>query len=224
MKSLSIYKVSQFDFNDSVSFPNGTGSIAPAGKTLTISGDVLQPFTCTYNVTVQEDILVKDMTTGAFIPTDEYKKSTTFSTFYDRTKDNLFVVAPSVISKGFMKELESNYNSKMGKATVYDFDFTKISMFEDGAPGIYFNVDDDTDVNTKHFFGSGVQDNDEVIEAIDKDNATYLIAKLDVNGKQRTIGFSKKGTLVMYSKPDDDNMEQPYMQLAIDTLIAVSQQ
>ncbi|EEI25816.1 hypothetical protein [Lentilactobacillus hilgardii] len=224
MKSLSVQKVSRFDFTDSVSFPDSSGSIALAGNTLTISNDILQPFTCTYNITVNEDILVKDMETGKFVPTDEYKKSTTFPAFYDQTKGILFLMAPSIISKGFMKELINSYGPKLATSGVYDFDFTKISRFEVRASGIYFNVDDDTDVDTKHFFGSGVQDNDEVIDAIDKDNATYLMAKIDVDGEQRTIGFSKKGTLVIYSKLNDDGVEQPYLQLAIDTLIAISQQ
>lgn len=224
MKSLTVCDVEKFEFDDSVSFPDTLGSIAPTGKTLAIAGDILQSYTCTYNVLISEDILAKDMTSGNFIPTEEYKKSNTFSAYYDQTKKILYLLTPSTISKGFIKSLTDAYLNKIGNLTKHDFDFAKIASFEDGARGIYFNVDDDTDVDSKHFFGSGVQDNAEVIEALDKNNATYLMAKLDVNNKQRTIGFSKKGTLVIYSKPDTGEEEKDYLELALNTLLAINQQ
>ncbi|KRK87487.1 hypothetical protein FD17_GL001240 [Lentilactobacillus sunkii DSM 19904] len=223
VKSLSIYNVNKFEFVESVSLPDSSGSIAPVGKSLTINRDTVLPFTCTYNIIINEDILAKDMKNGTYIPTESYKKSNTFSGFFDETRNLLLLMAPAAVSKNFIKELENNYPNKIDKLSTYTFDFHNIHSFERGARGIYFNVDDDTDIDTKHFFGNGVQENVEVQDAIDNDKATYLMAKIDVDNKERTIGFSRKGTLVIYSKPNDDS-DQGYLQLALDTLLALSQQ
>lgn len=90
--------------------------------------------------------------------------------------------------------------------------------FEKHAKGLYFAVDEDT-ITSKHFFGTGVETDDEAADAIDNEKATYLIANIDVLGKSRTIGFSKKGALVLYSKPSDIDKERPYLELAIETLL-----
>ncbi|GIQ94183.1 hypothetical protein [Lactiplantibacillus plantarum] len=222
MKSISIFHVDRFDVTDSISFLEDAGSLSPVGKTLVINHETLQEYTCTYNVTINEDILVKQLTTGQYVPADEYKKSNTFPLFYNKTNNIIFILAPTTIVKGFVETLTDNYGTKVGNLSRFEFDFGKISKFETNAKGLYFNVDD-TSVDTKHFFGAGVQNDDEANEAIDNKTATYLMAQLDVAGKARTIGFSRKGALVIYSKPDVNEHEKPYLQLAMDTLLVINQ-
>lgn len=96
-----------------------------------------------------------------------------------------------------------------------------IVLFGVGSLSLYFKVDE-TQISSKHFFGAGVEQNDEAADAIDQNKATYIIGELDVASQKRTIGFSKKGTLVFYSKPNDMlNLTYPYLQLTADTLMAI---
>lgn len=221
MKSLTIYKCSKFDITDSVALlqdNEDAGNIAPNGDSIIISKKSFLPFTCTYNVKVKQDILV--LINSAYTPVPFYKESNSFPAFYSNKENLLFVFAPSPVAKGFTDALVSTYNDKVKLDNTLKFDFNTIKTFEESAKGLYFAVDEAT-INSKHFFGTGVEKDDEAAEAIDEQRATYLMAKIDILGKSRTIGFSKKGAMVLYSKPSDIKNEHPYLELATETLKAI---
>ncbi|MBC6348778.1 hypothetical protein [Lactobacillus melliventris] len=222
MKSLTLYKVNKLDIDDSVSLikdKKPVGTISPSENTLTISKNTFKEYSCTYNFIVKEDILVS--VNDDFIPVSEYQHTNSFKAFYCKEKNLFFVFAPSSICRGFIKSLKSTYSEEVDISNPIKFPFDKIKTYEKSARGLYFNVDDDT-VTSKHFFGTGVEQNDEAVEAIDKNRATYLMAKIDVSGISRTIGFSKKGALVMYSKPMDKlDKDYPYLELAVEILQAI---
>ncbi|RHW48446.1 hypothetical protein [Lactobacillus bombicola] len=222
MKSLTLYKVNKLDIDDSVSLVQDKitiGTISPNENTLTISKNIFKEFSCTYNSIIKEDILA--LIDNELIPVDEYQHTNSFKAFYCEEKNLFFVFAPSSICKGFIKALESTYSKEVNIPNPIQFPFNKIKKYEKSARGLYFNVNDDT-VTSKHFFGAGVEQNDEAVEAIDENRATYLMAKIDVSGISRTIGFSKKGALVMYSKPvDKQDRKYPYLELAVEILQAI---
>lgn len=221
MKSITVYNCTTFNVDETISVmqdENIIGTITPKGDELTINRLGFQPYNCTYSITVEEAILARDATTGTYIPAEEYKKSTEFPAFYQPSNHLLFVLIPNPIAKEFTKALTSSYPNRFAGFVPMEFDFHEVSIFQNRAKGIYFNVDDTT-VDSKHFFGTDVNQDNEVTEAINHEQATYLIAQLDVAGSERTIGFGRKGNIVLYSKPNyHPNPETPYMQLCVDTL------
>lgn len=46
------------------------------------------------------------------------------------------------------------------------------------------------------------------------DTATFLIGKMDILQKERTIGFTKAGALLMYSSLNDIDNENPFLNAA----------
>ncbi len=225
MKSLTIYNCTNFNITDSVSILEETktdntnenaGSISPNGSSLIISSKTFLLFSCVYNVKVKHDILA--WINGAYQPAPIYKEANSFPAFFCNDNNLLIIVAPTPIAKGFTEALKATYPDKVNISGPLNFDFNKIKTFEKHAKGLYFAVDEDT-ITSKHFFGTGVETDDEAADAIDNEKATYLIANIDVLGKSRTIGFSKKGALVLYSKPSDIDKERPYLELAIETLL-----
>lgn len=233
MKSVTIYNCSKFDINDSSeilqskSQNNNTskitvGNIAPTQDSINsiiVNQSNFLKFDCIYYITIDDNIIA--LINGNSVPVEQYQKSSSFPAFYSSNIEKLFIFAPSPIAQEFIKSLVETYPDKITIENSLNYDFNKIKTNENYAKALYFKVDE-TQITSKHFFGAGVEQDDEAAEAIDKNKATYIMGELDVAGKSRTIGFSKKGTLVFYSKPNDmTNLEYPYLQLAADTLMAI---
>ena len=230
MKSITIYNCSKFDIDDSIEILQANkdkskvnvGNIAPAQdvhSSLIINKSTFKKFDCTYNITIDDNIIA--LVKGDYIPITQYQKSNSFPAFYSDDIKKLFIFAPSPIAQGFVKSLIQTYPSEVVIPSPLNYDFNKIRINEDYAKALYFKVDE-TQISSKHFFGAGVEQNDEAAVAIDQNKATYIIGELDVANQKRTIGFSKKGTLVFYSKPNDMlNLTYPYLQLTADTLMAI---
>lgn len=232
MKSVTIYNCSTFNITDSKTILQSTtsnqniskkipvGNIAPNAKdSIIVNKAKIIGFDCTYNITINDSIIA--LVNGDYIPVEQYQKSNSFPAFYSVDTKKLFVFAPSPIAQGFIKALSQTYPAEVTIKSPLDYDFNKIKVSEKYAKALYFKVDE-TQITSKHFFGAGVEQDDEAADAIDQNKATYIIGDIDVSGKTRTIGFSKKGTVVFYSKPNDMlNLEYPYLQLTTDTLIAI---
>lgn len=164
--------------------------------------------------------MVQDRTSGEYHTFEEYKKSVQFKAYYAADKNLLFIEVPTSIAKNFLKLLSEQHEEKV-TISHYDIDFSKVSIFQNTAKGIYFTVDDE-EVDNKIFFGTGVDQNLEASQAIDSQQATYLIAQIDLIGKERTIGFSKKGALVVYNTPNDLSAENPYIELAYSAVLKLN--
>ena len=235
MKSFTIYNCHKFDIEDSevilqknptntaVSNTNiNIGNIAPSNSqndSIIINRSSFSKFDCTYNITIKDNIIA--LVNGDYIPVEQYQQSNSFPAFYSSDIDKLFIFAPSPIAQGFIKSLLQTYPNQINLEGPLNYDFNKIKISEKYAKALYFKVDE-TQISSKHFFGAGVENDDEAADAIDQNKATYIIGELDVANIARTIGFSKKGTLVFYSKPNDMlKLEYPYLQLTADTLEAI---
>lgn len=214
MKSLTLQNCSKFIVNNSLTLLNGeikVGEIVSAGSII-IEKESFKSYDCELFITVNEDILVRDIQNGELFPVAQYKKGTKFKCYYSENKKLLFIDAPTAISKRFLKVFKENHSEKI-ECSRYDIDFGRVGEFTTTARGIYFQVDEEQ-VDRKNFFGTGVDQNAEVAQAISEEQATYLLAEIDLEGKSRTIGFSKKGALVIYNTPNDLQVEFPYLQLA----------
>lgn len=220
MKSLTIRNFTRFNIEEDLPIiKNGEaiGNISPTNNTYSMEGQTFHIYQCSYFVSINETIMVRTNTEDGFITVDNYKKSKSFNLYTVPTQNLLFVDAPTSISKGFLDSIERQYSDKV-QTRVFSFDFQKIGEYQNNAKAIYFSVDDDL-IDNKIFFGNGVDQDDEAVLAIDNSSATYLMVEIDIRNKARTIGFSKKGAIVIYNTPHDiDNLENPYLQLSFDAV------
>ena len=211
MKSYTIRKTSLFDFegdNPIAVKQNPVGAISKDnGSTLIINSTSYQKYTCTFFQTIKESILVDGT------PHESYQKSTTFPLYYSKTKQLIFVETSTNIAKVFLSALEKSYEDKVNFVNIY-FAFNKIISLNSNVKGLYFSVDGDDEVDSKAFFGNEVHRNTEAKDALDTENATYLMISLDISGTERTIGFSQKGAIILYNRvhADEQNVN-PYLEL-----------
>lgn len=218
MKSLTIRKTELFNIDDTLPLLKNSeniGNIAPTGKTFAMEGVIFESYQCSYYINYNDTIIVE--INGNVDTVESYKKSSSFMLYYVRQSNMLFIDAPTGIAKNFMNALEKQFPNKV-KTSVYNFDFKSIGQHQSNTKAIYFSVDDDV-IDSKTFHGNGVHEDMEAIDAIDNSNATYLMVEIDLRLKSRTIGFSKKGAIVIYSKPLDlSEFTNPELQLAYDAI------
>lgn len=223
MKSLTIRTCTNFSITENLPLIKSgqpVGSISPTGRSFDLGGRIYNIYTCNYYVTINDTIMVEDRIEGGFTTVEHYKKSTSFEAYYSAHDQLLFVEAPTAIAKTFLTLLQNKYPEKVN-TVVYDFDFVKIGEYRNTTKAIYFAVNDDS-IDNKVFWGNGVDQDTEAIEAIDNSQATYLMVEMDIMLRARTIGFSKKGAIVIYNVPSDLNLENPYLQLAYNAIQLVS--
>lgn len=210
MKSYTLRQATQFNLTDNhpiVVDGNNYGSISKIpNSSRIINRKTMQPFQCTYLETLTEDIIVD----GNLYP--EYQKSKSFFLYYCESENLLFVETSTSIAKNFLKRLGESHPTRV-QLQLFKFDFNTIRINSPSVKGLYFNVEDDIDVDSKAFFGNDVDNNNEANTAISEENATYLMISKDIASVNRTIGFSQKSAIVIYNKVNPDN---EYLQLITD--------
>lgn len=218
MKSITIRETNLFNVdNDLPLLKNGTpiGNISPTSSTYNMEGIVFEIYQCSYFINYNDTIIIE--IDGTVNTVDSYKKSSSFMLYYVSQSNLIFVDAPTAVAKNFLAALEKQHPNKV-KTKVYEFDFKAIGQYQNNTKAIYFSVDDDL-IDSKTFHGNGVHQDMEATDAIDNANATYLMVEIDLRSKSRTIGFSKKGAIVIYSQPFDlQNLDNPHLQLAYDAV------
>lgn len=192
------------------------GSISNPGDSRIISGTTFKIFDCNFYRTFEEQIILND---GSVV--ESYKKSENFRLYLSEHDNILFVPGATNTMKVFLKDLQVSYPDKI-EMFLIDFNFNTIRSNQSVTKGIWFKVQDDI-VDSKAFFGDEVDHNDEANNALNNENATYLISQIDIAGVERTIGFSKKGAIVSYNAiAASENVPLPYLQLSFDVYKQVS--
>lgn len=211
MKSYTLRRVTNFNLNADHPIVIGAvnyGNISKVpNSSKIINRKSFELYQCSFLETLVEDIIVD----GEVI--EEYQKSKSFFLYYCQASNLILVETSTNIAKSFLKKLSDAYNDRVDLSLVR-FDFNSIKTNSPGVKGVYFNVEDDADVDSKAFFGSDVDNNNEANSAIAEENATYLIVSKDIAGTNRTIGFSQKSAIVLYNKVNEEN---GYLQLVVDT-------
>lgn len=215
MQSLTLKRVQKFDISQALSLSddnNELGTIAPdSPQTLIVESRKFKVFNATFTETINESIFVLN-DEAELQAINEYKRSEVFKVFYDTTDKILYSTAPSVISRNFFKALEDTEPSNVSLSN-FNFDFRKIQTRLNSTRGITFTTEEEG-VQKKRFTGDNVDANQEAGEALTDDTATFLIGKMDVLQKERTIGFTKAGALLMYSSLKDIENENPFLNAA----------
>lgn len=218
MRSLSVRSYDKFEINRSlplVEQGQTVGNISPTSKTYNMDRTTFKIYDCSYFVSFNETIVVD--IEGELSTVDQYQKSTSFQ-LYEIPSENLIIIdATTAVAKRFINQVEKQYGDLV-KTNIFNFDFSTIGEHQQNTKAIYFAVEDDV-VDNKIFFGNGVEQDQEAVRAIDDSTATYLMVEVDLRNKARTIGFSKKGAIVIYSTPNDlSELENAYLQLAYDAV------
>lgn len=215
MQSLTIKKVQKFNINSQLSISdnqNDIGTISPdSPRTLIVESRRFNVYNATFTETINESIFILN-DSEELQAINEYKKSETFKIYYDTSENILYSTAPSSISRNFLGALQKMKPEEVNIQN-FDFDFQKIQTKLNSTRGIAFTTEDEG-VQKKRFSGDNVDSNQEAGEALIDDTTTFLIGKMDVLGKERTIGFTKAGALLMYSSLKDINNENPFLNVA----------
>lgn len=215
MQSLTLKNATKFTINQAVSISddqNEIGTIAPdTPRTLTVESRIFEVFNATFMETIQESIFVLN-DDAELQAVNEYKRSESFKVFYDTADHILYSTAPSLISRNFFKALQKTIPQDV-EISNFDFDFQKIQRRLNSTRGIAFTTEEEG-VQKKRFTGDNVEANQEAGEALLDDTTTFLIGKMDVLRRERTIGFTKSGALLMYSSLSDIDFEHPFLNAA----------
>ena len=172
------------------------GKISPKSergviKSLVIEGRIFKCYTGTYLETIEETIYI------GINEYDTYKKESKFNIYIQESNNNpkkILVEATTNIGVKYLKKLAKAFPNRISYTTI-SFDFRKIVTISD--VGSLWFKDNDQNVNSKGYFGSDIELNTDVDNAITNDTATYVSVNMDVGGISRALGFSKKGAIVV---------------------------
>ena len=222
MQPITIRKTAKFNIKQPLSITKGDnnfGSISPSDPSddKNVNGTVFKQFTGTLFNRVEENIDVEIDDTIRHLSV--YQKTESFVIFYSEKKELLLIFAGTKQAKTFVDQLQKNYPEDISLKTV-DFKFPDISTDSVNNKALFFNVDDDH-LDSMAAFGDDVDQNSSVSTAIDEKRATYLMAQMDIGNTSYTLGFSKKSALVIYQKLNSQGTDNPYLQLAMDTLSVI---
>lgn len=216
MKSLTVRVAHRFNIDRDLALTDASGNMGNISidepRTITIEGNVYSVYNATFTQLIEDSILINGEN-DELLAINEYRRNNAFKVYYNQNTNLLFATAPSEITKNFLRALETNF-SEIVSLSTFDFDFQRIITLVNSTRGVTFNTEEDG-VTKKRFSGDSVASNIEASTAIDDNAATFLIGKMDVLNRERTIGFTKAGTLLIYSSVNDINQEgNPYLYLA----------
>ena len=219
MKSLAIKTANKFNVNGThpvVQDGVEVGSISvddPAD--IFVERTQFNVYNAIYNEVVNENILVTNA--DDVVETyDEYRVPNSFKIFYSEQRHLLIAAAPSQVSKPFFKALQSQYPDEIA-LSPYNFQISQLIERLDIKTSVTFTVDEDG-VQRKRFSGDAVIDNNEAATAVENGNATFLIGKADLLGRERTLGFNVAGSLLIYSNPSDIDQTYPFLNISLAAL------
>lgn len=172
------------------------GKIAPVIergtiKTLTIEGRVFRCYEGVYLEIIEERI---------YIGSDEYdsyRKESRFNIYIHEQHNQprkILVETNTKVGVKYLKKLAKAFPQNISYSTI-SFNFRTIVTISD-VGNLWFR-DDDQNVNSKGYYGTDIELNPDVDNAITNDTATYVSVDMDVANVTRALGFSKKGAVVL---------------------------
>ncbi|MGX7108318.1 hypothetical protein [Facklamia miroungae] len=138
-----------------------------------------------------------------------YYEPKQFNLYYLKNENIIIIRSQKDVAKEFLKELKEHYQH-------FDFDILNINIKEilskvGELKSAWINVEK-TGVNTESYHGIKVDDETDVIEAIDRNKATYVTFIYKFDKSEIYCGISKKGNIVLY---DDQLAPENQLKLLI---------
>lgn len=181
-------------------------------NTKLIDRNVYTPIKVKYNKKITKEIIVNHDTFST------YQIPNQFYIYYFKDKNVLFINAPKEITNSFLKELSNADNEKYKFEEIY-FDFTKIAReARYNTKGAWFGTKDTT-ITNKAYYGNQIIDDQDVEKAVSENRVTYFMVRFDINNEAKTIGISKKGSIIVFNSC---NTEEEYLSLVFNSFKEVT--
>lgn len=209
--SYSIYEIAQFpqlerevriqaphqlslEFEDPRDSPQSTLEFQREIKSIEV--DVL---TIRYEHMIQTTGRVGEVRFSEFVAIES------FPAFYFRRDGFLAVKAKKDHAKGAMRQFADDSVGLKGEARKISLDHIRqmVSRFL----GVYFSVEESTDVSTLALFGSNVDRDHRFVAAASEGAMKYAYFNYDFNGELIKVGISSDSGIVIYSNSPDEVKE-----------------
>lgn len=193
------------------------GTITKSPRKLTISGIAFEVLDCTYSKDISDDITVFISELEDYKELDTYKKQFSFKMYYSKVKKLLFSDSTTPITKSFLKALSNTEGVDIDFTSIH-FDLDSISDLFVQTKGVRFNSTDQG-VNTKSLSGYKVDINPEALAALENDDATQIVGRMDIGQQGYTIMLTQSGTIMSFSKLlKYDTLDVPMLSFTVDVL------
>ncbi|GAB7171418.1 MULTISPECIES: hypothetical protein [Lactiplantibacillus] len=195
MASYLFRNISKFNIQNSLTFNNGKtstieyGSISPTNNTIVFGNQTWSIYEATQKK-VHNDVIYIDDT-----PYEGYESRTNFNIFVNKHQTLLIGVGASKVINSFFKKLDSVCDDV--DITIPNFDFDLIANRLASVKAVWMNTAHNPKVTTEALMGPGVMEDSRTKTAINSHRATYINVLIDIDDRQRVIGFSKKGAIIL---------------------------
>ncbi|SFQ11035.1 hypothetical protein SAMN04488506_0593 [Desemzia incerta] len=139
-----------------------------------------------------------------------------FYLYYVEAESLLLVRAQKDVAKDFLSYLSQEFPNF--KYEILEPNLKTIMSKVDGLKGAWISVVKDG-VNTEAYFGSEVENDDDVREGIDNEKATYITFIYLFADKEIYCGISKKGNITLYDDSLTDDEKQVIIMRIYEHLI-----
>ncbi|EKZ0482270.1 hypothetical protein QK099_002602, partial [Enterococcus faecalis] len=123
--------------------------------------------------------------------------------------------APKKISQDFIVFLKDKHDYSFKDIKI---DFKKVTAKVEAINGIWIKVDKQ-EINNQAFFGSKVENDPEVVTAINKGKISYAVVRFPYKGDFELVGISKFGNIVVYNHGLTEKNELELVYFVYDKII-----
>ncbi|EHR4370620.1 hypothetical protein QUO99_001913, partial [Enterococcus faecalis] len=123
--------------------------------------------------------------------------------------------APKKISQDFIVFLKEKHDYSFKDIKI---DFKKVTAKVEAINGIWIKVDKQ-EINNQAFFGSKVENDPEVVTAINKGKISYAVVRFPYKGDFELVGISKFGNIVVYNHGLTEKNELELVYFVYDKII-----
>ncbi|MCI1920449.1 MAG: hypothetical protein LKJ22_00840 [Liquorilactobacillus nagelii] len=187
--------INQFNIADDLVFNNTKtstvvyGSIRQTGEYINIGNQNWSIFEATQKKVHNDQIFIDDT------PYDSYESRNIFNIYINPDRTLLIAVGSTKIVNSFLKKLNSVCDTVEINNPNFDFDLIATRLANVYA--VWMNTENNPQVNTEALMGPRVLNDTRAHDAINTNRATYLVTRIDIDGRERSIGFSKKGSIIL---------------------------
>lgn len=195
MSTYLFRRINHFNIPDTLDFNNGQTSTVPYGsiqlvdESITIGNQRWSIYKATQTKIHNDLIYIDD------IPYESYESRNSFIIYVNPNKSLLIAIGTTKLVNSFLNKL----NSVCDDVDIYtpNFDFDLISTRLAKVNAVWMKTENNPQVSTEALMGPGVMHDNRTNDAINANRATYLKTLIDIDARERAIGFSKKGSIIL---------------------------
>uniref|UniRef100_UPI00359C42A7 hypothetical protein n=1 Tax=Enterococcus faecalis TaxID=1351 RepID=UPI00359C42A7 len=198
------------DSENSLGISEGNGSTSMVFQNdISISKQLLKKYLVNHDFKVKKSGKVFDQYFNFYFSPKE------FDLYYDKTNSISIFRAPKKISQDFIVFLKDKHDYSFKDIKI---DFKKVTAKVEAINGIWIKVDKQ-EINNQAFFGSKVENDPEVVTAINKGKISYAVVRFPYKGDFELVGISKFGNIVVYNHGLTEKNELELVYFVYDKII-----